>query len=366
MSDWLDYAERFPLRFAQVREDPRLDLEMLNSTASGGAGVIVASGGETAALLQNRSKLTRLHLVDANPAQLALTRLKLHLGRLDPGPDRIMALLGHREMDAAERASDVLRLLDDLKIDPAIFGPSDAIGVLGLDHAGRYELLFAQLRNRLRSFDPALQRWLMEAQARNAARMIAPDSELGSEIDSAFDAVMDLPNLVRLFGEDATQNPRMPFARHFATQTRSSLQRFAPRQNPFLWQIFAGRFPPGQTYDWLSRAGATPACRPPEMETVFHHGMMREVLDSLPAAACGFVHLSNLLDWLTPEEATSTLASTARVLRTGGYTIIRQLNSSLDIRGLPGEFDWEEAPSASLLERDRSFFYRAIHVGRRR
>ena len=44
---------------------------------------------------------------------------------------------------------------------------------------------------------------------------------------------------------------------------------------------------------------------------------------------------------------------------------IRQLNSSLDIRNLPGGLEWDAARSASFLERDRSFFYRAIHVGRK-
>ena len=50
--------------------------------------------------------------------------------------------------------------------------------------------------------------------------------------------------------------------------------------------------------------------------------------------------LSNILDWLPREAATATLASAARALRPGGYVVIRQLNSALDIRG---------ASDASLL-----------------
>jgi predicted SAM-dependent methyltransferase len=39
-----------------------------------------------------------------------------------------------------------------------------------------------------------------------------------------------------------------------------------------------------------------------------------------------FVHLSNILDWLTPEEAIETLSAAYRSLRRGGLVLIRQLN----------------------------------------
>lgn len=367
MSTWLDHAERSPLRFSQVREDPRLDLELIDGQPAGASGVMIASGGDTAALLQSRSRLRCLHLVDASPAQLALTQMKLELQRSDIARDRALAILGHREMDPIERSREVHRLLGDLKIDPAILGPSEMVGALGPDHIGRYELLFAELRRQLYQSEsgPALRRWLHETLPDKAARMIQPDSKLGRAIDRAFDDVMDLKNLIRLFGEDATQNPLLTFARHFAEQTRQSLRRFAPAENPFLWQIFAGRFPDDVLYDWMNCAVSKQTDTTPKMEICFHQGMMREVLDDLAPGAFAFVHLSNILDWLPPEEATRTLAAAARILQPGGLAIIRQLNSSLDIRNLPGELAWDAAQSASLLERDRSFFYRAIHVGRK-
>ena len=82
--------------------------------------------------------------------------------------------------------------------------------------------------------------------------------------------------------------------------------------------------------------------------------------------AFDFVHLSNILDWLDPEEARTTLDLARRALRPGGWTLIRQLNSSLDIERLGAGFEWHPAWARRLHQKDRSFFYRALHLGRRR
>jgi len=82
--------------------------------------------------------------------------------------------------------------------------------------------------------------------------------------------------------------------------------------------------------------------------------------------AYDFVHLSNILDWLSPEQAAATLDLAWVALRPGGWTLIRQLNSSLDIQALGGRFDWQDRPASALHNRDRSFFYRKLLLGRKR
>jgi S-adenosylmethionine-diacylglycerol 3-amino-3-carboxypropyl transferase len=79
-----------------------------------------------------------------------------------------------------------------------------------------------------------------------------------------------------------------------------------------------------------------------------------------------FVHLSNILDWLAPERAADTLQRARKALRPGGCVLVRQLNSSLDIRALGPHFDWQVEGARALHERDRSFFYRALHWGFKR
>ena len=206
-----------------------------------------------------------------------------------------------------------------------------------------------------------IDRWLNAASP--VIDNLAPSAHLGEALDRAFASVMSLPNLVALFGEAATQNPRRDFHTHFAWRTRVTSSALAPVSNPFLWQIFAGRFPPGVPYDWLTDPAFS---QPIAVEPVWHHGRMAEVLDSLKAGSMDLVHLSNILDWLTPQEATATLDSAFRVLRPGGGVIIRQLNSTLDIPALPSGFVWDRALGESMAARDRSFFYPQLHTGFRR
>ena len=76
---WVSRTARLPVAFSQVREDALLDLEISRRLRDGFEGILIASGGCTAAYLAARSRASRLHLVDMNPAQIALTRLKLRL-----------------------------------------------------------------------------------------------------------------------------------------------------------------------------------------------------------------------------------------------------------------------------------------------
>src|SRR5213078_2896892 len=78
-ADWLEEAAALPVAFALVREDPLLDLDVLARAGPTARVLLVASGGCTAAALAAAPNVARLHLVDPNPAQLALCRLKLRL-----------------------------------------------------------------------------------------------------------------------------------------------------------------------------------------------------------------------------------------------------------------------------------------------
>ena len=357
---WAIGASTLPLAFAQVREDPRLDLEVVERLPRGATVVMIASGGETAIELARRP-LERLHLVDMNPAQLALTRLKFRLAR-SSSPMEAAALLGHRPMAPAARLAALDRELEALDLQNESLGPSELLATFGPDQAGRYEVTFAQFRRELAPVEPELAALLSSTDTASAERSVALGSRLGDALDAAFDRVMSLPNLVALFGTEATQNPRQAFARHFAERTRLAFGRFPATENPFLWLIFAGTFPDRQPYDWLHPA----AWGRPPVEPVCHRGRMGDVLDSLPPGTADFVHLSNILDWLTPGEAAGTLRSVRRVLKPGGSVLLRQLNSTLDPTTLDSGIAWDREWGNRMEQRDRSFFYPALHIGRTR
>jgi S-adenosylmethionine-diacylglycerol 3-amino-3-carboxypropyl transferase len=356
---WVVEAERQPLAFAQVREDPWLDGWMVERLGHNVRVIQVASGGCTAAFLAASGRVAHLHLVDPNPAQLALTRLKLRLLQSASTPRRL-AVLGHAPMPASERGAILTENLTGLSIEANALGRDGLAERVGPDHAGRYELVFAELRAELAPLSAELTALLRMRGSLEQARRVDPATALGRALDDAFDKVMALPNLVRLFSEQATRNAVEPFARHFARRTRHLLATMPAFDNPYVWQMLAGRFPESVVYPWLT---TNPPQRMPEVS--WYCGAMTDALKERPGAF-DFVHLSNILDWLSPDEARVTLDRAAAALRPGGLTLIRQLNSTLDIPALGPQFEWDRVIADGMHVYDRSFFYRALHLGRKR
>lgn len=344
---WALEASTLPIAFSQVREDPRLDLEIAGALPPEATAMMIASGGETAVCLA-RLPLARLILVDMNPAQLALTRCRFHLAE-HVSPSESMRLLGHAEMPTEERREEWNQIFLRLNLAENVLGSPDLVARLGSDHCGRYEAAFAELRRLLAPFSAEIEKFLLSTQP----------TPPPAAIDSAFASALRLENLVALFGEGATQNPRRPFHEHFPAQLREVFARMPPAQNPWIWQLLAGKFPPSAPYDWLLESA------PPTVQPEYIRSSMLAALNAEPESSVDFLHLSNILDWLSPDEARETLAAARRALRPGGRLIIRQLNSSLDIPSLFPGLAWDELVGRRLQFADRSFFYPEIHLATR-
>jgi S-adenosylmethionine-diacylglycerol 3-amino-3-carboxypropyl transferase len=357
---WVEQAAALPLAFAQVREDPLLDGWVGEQLPDASRVMMIASGGCTAAFLASSPKVAELRLIDPNPAQLALTRLKLRLLQTSP-PESRLALLGHAPLRGPERQAWLKEEWRQLQLPPECLGPPAFVAEIGPDHAGRYERVFAQLRLALHDQTEALENLLNLHDPGEQDRLVNPAAPLGQGLDAALDEVMAIPNLVRLFGAEATKNPVEPFSRHFARRLRHVLATLPADSNPYLWQMLLGRYPEGHEAPWLRLPSLT-RLPPVTWET----GFMADALWASPSTSFDFVHLSNILDWLTPENAQATLELTGQALRPGGYTLIRQLNSTLDIQSLGPMFEWLTPQANALHARDRSFFYRALHLGRKR
>lgn len=356
---WVPEIARRPIAFAQVREDAVLDQWVIEQLGGRLEILMVASGGCTAAALAAMPQVSRLHLVDPNPAQLALARLKVRL-LATAAPAERLSILGHASMSSAERCVRLKRELQALDLPEYALGPIDFIAEAGPDHAGRYEGLFLKLREALGGMESEITALLQLRDPFEQLRQVDSATPLGRAFDAAFDSVMALPNLVGLFGEAATRNRCEPFSRHFARRTRHVLATQPAADNPYLWQMLQGRFPRGCAYPWLGIAA--PARLP---RILWKPAGMAEALQG-QVRAFDFIHVSNILDWLAPEEARATLDLVWKALRPGGLTFIRQLNSSLDIPALGPRFEWRTRSARSLYHCDRSFFYRKLHLGKRR
>ncbi len=354
---WALAASALPLAFSQVREDPRLDLEIARRLPADARVMMIASGGETAICLA-RLPLAELILVDVNPAQLALTRCRFHLAE-NFVPSQSMSLLGHLPMESDARSQSWAAIFRELELPGNILAEPSHLAEFGADHCGRYEAAFRELRRLLIPCHEEVTRFLQTSDLETASRIIAPGTDTGNALEAAFAQALCLENLVALFGEEATRNPRQAFHTHFIYQLRDFTSRQAPSENPWIWQLLAGKFPPSTPVDWLQDRSNILTL------PTYQHASMLDALVATPAASLDFIHLSNILDWLSPEAASDTLAAAHRALRDGGFIIIRQLNSSLHIPSLCPALAWHHDEGRRLQLADRSFFYPEIHLASR-
>lgn len=355
-----DEALQYPVAFAQVREDPLEERKIIEKYFSDKTEVtvlMIASGGDTAAYLAGSDlPISKMTVVDPNPAQINLTKLKLRL--LEESQEKRLQVLGHSPISSEARATELSSLMKELNIPEGAFGAADTLNELGLDYAGRYEMVFKALREHLKPFAAQLERLFTLDEIGEQEKTVAPNAPLGGAIDQAFDEVMSQKNLVKIFGEKATANRVQEFSRHFAERTRAYLSSHLASHSPFLAQVFLGHFYQENRYPWLE---LTP--QKPKVAIDFHQGMMHEYLSSTPPENFDVIHLSNITDWLSPEEASGTLSLAYQALKPGGVVIIRQLNSNLDLYSLGSSYEWDIQTATELNNNDRSFFYRQLLVG---
>lgn len=311
---WVTATASLPVAFAQVREDPRIDRRLIEKVGSPARALMIASGGETAAVLATLP-IESLHMVDTNPAQIALARLKLSM-LIGTSTEERLKLLGHVSMNTADRRLELQRRFSELRIAEDALGPPSLVAEWGPDFCARYEWVFARLRETLSPHQAAVADLLSLSDTDQQADRVAPGSELGQAFERA-------------------------------------------SANPFLHQLFSGRFT-GPLWDWLDLPEQSELC-----SLQFSVGVMGEVIATLPDAAYDFVHLSNILDWLRPSAAEKLLNQVYRCLAPGGLVVIRQLNSTLNIPAVPSGLVWHRDLAQQLHREDRSFFYRELHIGTR-
>lgn len=357
VDQWAKEVSSFPVAFSQVREDSLGDMELVQTLGRKSRILMVASGGCTAAYLVSSEAVSHLTIVDPNPAQIQLAYLKLEMLKRFQSHERL-ELLGHRPMPLDVRRSTLKGLFEGLGIQEDSFGPFDRTVSLGPDHIGRYEQVFARLRSALGEHEAALQELLTLSDPGKQSSFITSDTRLGQAFDQAFDSVFSLDNLIEIFGTAATSNRVQPFSDHFRRRTRIVLEGMSAATNPYLWQVFRGCYKTLVPWIALEKLDFKVTVDSIESDMV-------NALKKVDPQSYDLVHLSNILDWLGPDSVEELLSLSARALRPGGATIIRQLNSTVDIPGAKSEFTWDQTFADSLLRKDRSFFYRAIHVGRK-
>lgn len=358
-STYAQKASKLPIAFSVVREDAMQDLEIIKRyfPEEKISMLMVASGGCTAALLAAQAPLTDLTLVDPNPAQLALTKLKIQL--LSLSTQKRLEILGYSSMDAATRKTIMQGYMRALDIDQSLFGDINELAVSGVDFCGRYEKVFHQLRQELSPYKEELEALFLYTDCTEQSQNIAPDTKLGKALDAALDKVMSQENLVTIFGQKATANRVQDFSRHFAQRIRVYLAHHPAASSPWLANMLLGHFyTDASVFPWLSAL-----CLRKLPTIQYSNRYMHEVLEQSEPERYHGIHLSNIIDWLSPQEVEDTLRMAYRALKPGGVVVIRQLNSNVDIVQCGTDFAWDLTRAQEFLATDRSFFYRNFFIG---
>jgi len=349
--NWVTQAASLPLKFAQVREDVRVELNLLDSMQPGARVLMIASGGCNVAALVASAQAASIHAIDSNPAQLALSQLKLQL-LYHASPRARLAIMGHRTMPAMKRHYALQRYLKPLNLDISQLGPVELVSRQGPDFAGSYELIFQQL---CRIMQASIFR-LVHIQ--KDKRQLSPN-QMDSLFYHACGKCFKLEYLQQIFGSAATQNRSRPFTEHFYNCLRP--YAFSPglAYNPYLSQLINGNFR-HNCYPWLT------AQRPRKQTKIrWSLASFEQAIKDIPDESADFIQLSNILDWLTIEQATALLQQVQRVLSHKGLVLIRQLNSSLDIPTLNQQLHWDLQTAANLEQQERCRIYSHLHIGRR-
>lgn len=211
-NNWLKYVSGFPVAFAQVREDSLIDQWITNQLPVSANGIMIASGGCTAALLAASKRFEHLTLVDMNPGQLELARLKISLIN-DCNAEERLNILGHRS--DVQYKNYRLNELKRYNISDKIFGLPENVFNLGLDYIGRYELLFSRLQYVISGFADTTEKLLNFEDPSMQRDFLQDNPKYLKHLQQAFTEVMSLPSLISLFGKEATQNSIRSFSEHF-------------------------------------------------------------------------------------------------------------------------------------------------------
>ncbi len=128
---WISDANNLPLAFAQVREDALIDESIVKGLGKDATVALIASGGCTAALLATLPNISQIQLIDPNPSQLSLSRLKIRLLMACGTNDRL-AILGHRPMASTDRRNWLAQELFALGLAENVLGPMAFVAQMGL------------------------------------------------------------------------------------------------------------------------------------------------------------------------------------------------------------------------------------------
>ncbi|MBI3560347.1 MAG: DUF3419 family protein [Gammaproteobacteria bacterium] len=315
-----------PIQFSVVREDPEIEINLIQKFAVNKA-VMIGSGGCTALSLLTRFPELDLNLIEPNPWQILLIKAKIRV-------------LKNGDINNQYKSFGVGAMNAD---------PSSLI------EQGNFEALFRGFRRFIYEHIASKNEItrLMRTGSARAWRMIFQHAYWSV----AFDLYFSDSLLSAMFGPTAIQHaPPASYPGYFRAVLQKGLLREDRSKNYFLHHIFLGHY--------LSEKSALPLylqTPPPRLKIAFFQGRAQDFVDY---SDFNFVGLSNIFDWSSRQEVRSLASRLRKELKPEALILYRQLNNKINYRSLFGDrFKWLNADAKQLHQHDRSLFYSSIHIG---
>ncbi len=346
------------LFFAQVREDPLLEIDAL-APASDSTIVVVSSGGCTALSLV-ACGAGRVVSVDSNATQNHLVELKAQaVCSLEPGA--LLGFLGATSAPKAWRIADYGALRATLSADALKYWDSHSrmIGN-GVLNSGVSERFIRVVRRAMRLFVHPASRIdrLLSCETLAEQRELYEKEWNTRRWRALFRILLSRRAFNRTYDPAFFQNVENgDFARHFYRLMEHALCEIPVASNYFLHHMLRGSYRTaivGGVPPYLDRA-ALPATRESLENIELVDGGYAEYLATCDDESVDGFALSNICEWLDEEQIQNLFAQVVRVARPGARLCFRNFVGHTEI---PQEFrsvlreDVEAGRAA--IKRDRS------------
>jgi len=360
-------ARKDRLYFAQVREDPLLEIEALQPQA-GHTLVVVGSGGCTALSLL-AAGAGQVAAVDLNPVQNVLTDLKAAAAEL--GSAGAIAFLGGAPQPAADRLAAYQRVKTGLGPGALAFWDAHPKWVgRGVLHVGVTERFIGGVTTALRLgiHGPARIQRLLACRTLDEQRRFHRDEWDTRRWRLLFTVLLNRAVFRKTYTPAFFQHVENPsFACHFQGLADHTLTEVPIASNYFAHDMLTGRYPagtPGGLPPYLTPEGAAAVASGRDRLTLVDGGYTT-YLRTLPEGSVHGFALSNILEWFTPEQVDELFAEAVRVAAPGARLVFRNFVGWTEVPERWRDVVVEDrAIGEALIKGDRSAVQRRIAVCR--
>jgi S-adenosylmethionine-diacylglycerol 3-amino-3-carboxypropyl transferase len=360
----LDDARTAPLYFAQVREDPAIEIEAL-APAPGRTLVVVSSGGCTALSLL-AAGAGRVTAVDVNVAQNHLVELKAAaLASIAGGT--ATAFLGGAPAAKRQRAATYAALRVHLTEDAQRYWDARPTQIArGVLTTGVTERFIAAVVRVLRlAVHPAerIDR-LLACRTLAEQRAVYLEEWNSRRWRMLFRLLVTRRAFARKFDPRVLRGARLTsFGEHFRLLAEHALTELPVGTNYFLHQMLTGHYgaavPP-----YLGEEGAA-RLRAAGLGLTLVDGSYSRYLRDCPARSVHGFALSNICEWMSDVEVRELFGEIARVAAPGARVVFRNFLGHTE---LPDQwrhrFVEDREWGAALVRRDRSVMQSRVAVCR--